>query len=809
MESRIQKLIDEMTLEEKASLCSGLYNWYLKPVERLGGPSLCVSDGPHGLRKHGPGEENASLPHSVPSTCFPTASATANSWDRDLIHEIGVALGEECLQERVDVLLGPGVNIKRSPLCGRNFEYFSEDPCLAGEMAAAFIKGVQSKGVGTSLKHYAVNNQETLRLTIDAVVDERALREIYLSGFEEAVKRSNPWTVMCAYNKLNGAYCSEHEKLLTGILREEWGYTGMVVSDWGAVNERVDGLQSGLDLEMPGSKGITDKKIVAAVKDGSLDMGTLDTAVSRILALVYRAVENRQEDYRYDGDAHHALAWKAAAQSAVLLKNDDSILPLKKDAKIALIGAFSKTPRYQGNGSSLVNPTRLECAYDAFADRGMNITYSPGYEMDSDQSDPKLIEEAVRSAKDADVAVVFAGLPKDYESEGFDRIHMDMPQSHNDLIAAVASANPHTVVVLQNGAPVAMPWVDQVKAVLECYLAGQAGGPAASDVLMGDVNPSGKLAETFPLSLSDTPCYRYFPEGPRTVEYRESVYVGYRYYETAGKDVLFPFGHGLSYTTFAYRDMVLSASRIRDDETLDVTVTVENTGDSAGAEIVELYVRDDASTIFRPQKELKAFAKVYLEPGEKKTVSFTLSKRAFAYYHAGINEWHVESGSFTVMAGSSSAVIHVTAPVYVESTRTDVDVPDYCQSAPAYYHLPVGEFSVPDGEFSALLGRQLPEKQRRLDAPFTPNSTMEELRRRWIGRLLYKVVRHEVRKVFLTAKDDPTAIRMVEQTVSDMPLRNLVVNSDGVFSFRMMDALILILNKQRIKGILTLLGIRK
>ena len=808
MDSRIQQLIDAMTLEEKASLCSGMNYWYLEPIERLGVPSIGMADGPHGLRKHIPGKENAGQSESIPATCFPTASATANSWNRTLMREIGEALGEESIQENVDVLLGPGVNIKRSPLCGRNFEYISEDPFLAGELASAFVNGVQSKGVGTSLKHYAANNQETLRLTIDAVVDERALREVYLAGFEKVIKQTKPWTVMCAYNKLNGTYCSEHQKLLTGILRDEWGYEGMVVSDWGAVNDRVDGIGAGMDLEMPGNNGLNDQKIVEAIKDGSLDISDLDAAAARILSLIDKAVANRQK-YRYDIDAHHALARKAAAQSAVLLKNQDGILPLKKGAKIAVIGAFAKAPRYQGNGSSLVNPTKMECAYDAFIARDMDVTYSPGYPMDTDRPDSNLIEAAVRAAKEADAAVIFAGLPKEYESEGFDRIHMDMPQSHNDLIEAVARANADTIVVLQNGAPITMPWIDNVKSVLECYLAGQAGGPAAVDILLGDVNPSGKLAETFPLKLSDTPCYRYFPEGPRTVEYRESLYVGYRYYDTARKDVLFPFGHGLSYTQFAYRDMRLSAKRIKDDGILDVTVTVENTGERAGAEIVQLYVRDDMSTIFRPEKELKGFTKVYLEPGETKTVSFTLDKRSFAYYHTGINDWHVESGAFTVMAGSSSAAIHLTAQVYVESNRPDLAAPDYRETAPAYHNLSKGEFSVPDEDFIALLGRELPEKGRPPGAPYDANSTIGEIRNRLIGRMIHRVVQRMARNMFIDSNADATAMRMVEQAVTDMPLRNMVVNSDGAFSFRMMDALILILNRKRFKGLMTLLGIKK
>lgn len=774
-------------------MCSGLNYWHTKTVERLGVPSICVSDGPHGLRKHLPGGEEAGLPGSVPATCFPTASATACSWDIGLMHEIGEALAEESLQEDVSVLLGPGVNIKRSPLCGRNFEYISEDPYLSGEMAAALIRGVQSRGVGTSLKHFAVNSQETRRLTIDAVVDERALREIYLAGFEKAVKQGQPLTVMCAYNRLNGTYCSEHKRLLTDILRNEWGFGGPVMSDWGAVNDRAAGVAAGLDLEMPGNGGINDKRIVAAVKDGTLDEAILDETVARMLALASGAPKTGGT---YDTEAHHALARRAAAHSAVLLKNEGGVLPLSKESRIAVIGGFAKSPRYQGNGSSLVHPVKIESAYDAFAARDVDIAYRAGYDS-SDRPGPALIEEAVQAAKESGAAVVFAGLPDTYESEGFDRLHMDMPQSHNDLISAVAKANPNTVVVLQNGAPVAMPWIHDVKAVLECYLGGQAGGPAAVDILLGDVNPSGKLAETFPLRLSDTPCYRYYPGGPDTVTYRESVYVGYRYYDTAKKKVLFPFGHGLSYTRFTYTDMALSAERIDDRQTLDVTVTVKNTGGVAGAEIIELYVKDDRSTIFRPEKELKGFEKVYLEPGEQKAVTFTLGKRSFAYYNVHTGGWHVPSGAFTVMAGSSSGRIHLTGTVYVESTQPDVQAPDYSETAPGYYRLGEGELEMGDGDFRAVLGRELPPKKIS-PFPYHPNSTLGDTRKRLIGRIVYKIIMR-------IAKKDYASMQMIEETIAELPLRGLVTFSDGMFTFGMMKALILMLNHKWIRGAARLL----
>lgn len=670
MKRDIKKLVSQMTLEEKAGLCSGLDAWNLKSIERLGIPSIMVSDGPHGLRK----EDWKSKPghySSVPATCFPTAVGLASSWNRELVEKVGAALGEECQAEGISVLLGPGANIKRSPLCGRNFEYFSEDPYLSSEMAASHIKGVQSRGVGTSLKHFAANNQEHRRMSVDAVIDERTLREIYLASFEDAVKKAKPWTIMCSYNRVNGEFASENKYLLTDILRDEWGFDGIVVSDWGAVNERVPGLKAGLDLEMPSSHGTGDRKIVDAVRNGSLPEEVLDKAVERILNLIFKAVDNRKENASYDRKAHHQLAREVAAECMVLLKNKDGILPLKKKGTIAVIGEFAKRPRYQGGGSSHVNPTMLDDVYEEIrkaAGNDANVIYSQGYSLEKDETDETLLNEAKKAAIEADVAVIFAGLPEHYESEGYDRQHMKMPESHCTLIEEVAKVQPNVVVVLSNGSPVEMPWIDKAKAVLEAYLGGQAMGGAVADLLFGDANPSGKLAETFTEELSHNPSFLNFPgEGDR-VEYREGIFVGYRYYDMKNIKPLFPFGYGLSYTTFEYSDLKISKEDINDTETVRVSVKVKNTGGIAGKEIVQLYVRDVESSVIRPEKELKGFEKVELKPGEEKTVVFELDKRAFAYYNTDTRDWHVETGEFEILIGKSSRDIVLRDKIFVNSS---------------------------------------------------------------------------------------------------------------------------------------------
>ena len=664
---KLQELIGKMTLEEKASLCSGADFWHTESVERLGIPAMMVSDGPHGLRKQDQEADHLGVNDSIKAVCFPAGCGTAASFNRELITGMGEVLGEECQAEGVGVILGPAVNIKRSPLCGRNFEYYSEDPMVASEMAGALIKGIKKKNVGTSIKHFLANNQETRRMSSSSEVDERTLREIYLAAFEGAVSSQKPWTVMCSYNKINGTYAAEHKEALTDILRGEWGFDGFVVSDWGAVNNRVPDLEAGLDLEMPASGGINDEQIVDAVKEGRLEESVLDRAVERILNIVYRFQENRNDSAVFDRDKDHEYAKKVAEETIVLLKNEDGLLPLSEKEEIAFIGKYARQPRFQGGGSSHINSHKVTGAWDVVKDWG-NITFAEGYGDQEDVTDEALIAEAVEKAGKAKAAVIFAGLPDAFESEGFDRSHMGMPNCQNELINRVAAVQPNTIVVLHNGSPVEMPWADQVKGIVEAYLSGQAVGAAVVDILFGKVNPSAKLPETFPYKLEDNPSYLYYLGEGDKVEYREGVFVGYRYYDTKKMDVRFPFGYGLSYTTFAYSNLKLSAAQIKDTDTLTVSVDVTNTGSMAGKEVVQLYVSDVESTVIRPVKELKGFDKVDLQPGETKTVTFTLGKRAFAYWNTQIHDWHVESGEFRILVGKSSRDIQLEETVTVEST---------------------------------------------------------------------------------------------------------------------------------------------
>jgi len=665
----MKSLIEQMTLEEKASLCSGKNTWYTQSVERLGIPSLMVTDGPHGLRKQKASADHLGLFDSVPSTCFPSAAGVASSWNRALIGQMGEALGKECQAEEVAVLLGPGVNIKRSPLCGRNFEYFSEDPFLSSEMAAHHIIGVQSQGVGTSLKHFAANNQEHRRMTSDSIVDERTLREIYLASFEGAVKQAQPWTVMCAYNKVNGEFASENEELLTHILKEEWGHEGLVVSDWGAVNDRVKGIAAGLELEMPSSHGEGTAAIIKAVQEGRLSEEKLDQAVERLLTVIFKAKDNQKADASFDTEAHHQLAREIARESMVLLKNEDRILPLSRTGKLAIIGAMAKDVRYQGSGSSQIKPTKLEDISEEMIKIAPDaeVVYAQGYQLSDEETDSALLEQAKQAAANSDTAVVFAGLPARYESEGFDRQHLRIPPNQIALIEEIAKVQPNLVVVLSNGAPVEMPWLPHVKGLLEAYLGGQALGGAIADLLFGVVSPSGKLAETFPIALSDNPSYLFYPGEGDKVEYREGIFVGYRYYDKKQQPVLFPFGHGLSYTTFDYSNLVVQQQKISDQDKLNVQVTISNTGAVAGKEIVQLYVRDVESSVIRPDKELRAFDKVELQPGESKTVIFELDKRSFAYYDVELKDWVVETGSFELLVGRSSQEIVLTEQIEVIS----------------------------------------------------------------------------------------------------------------------------------------------
>lgn len=666
-QKEIRELIRKMTLEEKASLCSGADVWHTKAVERLGIPAIMVSDGPHGLRKQEMTADHLGINESISAVCFPAGCASACSWDREVMRSIGTALGNECRAEGVSVILGPAINIKRSPLCGRNFEYLSEDPCLAGELASAYIDGVQSRNVGTSLKHFFANNQEYRRMTSSSDMDERTMREIYLAPFETAVKQSKPWTVMNSYNRVNGAYVGETKEYLTDILRNEWGFDGFVMTDWGAVNERVPALKAGCDLEMPSSGGLNDKLIVDAVREGKLDEKLVDQACERILNIVFRYTENKKQA-AFDREADHETARRAEADSIVLLKNEDSILPVKAGTKLAVIGKYALAPRYQGGGSSHINSCRVDAALDALK-AYTSVTYAEGFHDDKDETDEKLLSEAARIAAHADLAVIFAGLPDAFESEGFDRKHLHMPESQNELIREVCKAQPNTVVVLHNGAPVEMPWINEVKGLVETYLGGQAVGPAVADVLTGKVNPSGHLAETFPLRLEDTPCYLTYGGDHDHSSYGEGVFVGYRYYVSRNMRVLFPFGYGLSYTDFRYKNLHFDKHTMADSDIAQVYVDVENAGEVRGKALVQLYVAPPQNGLKRPLRELKRFERVELMPGEIRTVSFTLDKRCFAAWDTRMHDWYTEEGDYSVQICSDAQTVQLEESIHVTPAK--------------------------------------------------------------------------------------------------------------------------------------------
>ncbi len=777
-----KEILAMMSLEEKASLCDGRDFWHLKGFEKYDIPEIMVCDGPHGLRKKDYSKSGPSLSCSVKSICFPTAATTACSWDPELLYEMGVALGKKCLKEEVGVLLGPGVNMKRSPLCGRNFEYFSEDPVLAGELAAGFINGVQSMGVGTSLKHFCTNSQETRRMTCDSVVDERALREIYLTAFETAVKKSQPWTVMNSYNKINGFHGSENEHTQTEILRDEWGFKGAVVSDWGAVNNRVLGLLNGNDIEMPSSSGAGTKKIVEAVGNGTLDESVVDERALKVLELIKKASDGAKKCYQYNDADDQPLARKIASQSMVLLKNN-GILPLKKQGKIAVIGDFAKNPRYQGAGSSQINPTQLDNAFDELKNAGYDVEFAQGYERSKRRArkNSSHILEAAELAQGCDAAIVFIGLTDEYESEGYDRTHMSLPEAHNALVEEICKVNRNVIVVLAGGSPVEMPWNDRASAILNSYLGGQAGAGAIADIISGKVNPSGKLAETYPMCYGCTPAKNYFPGNPATVEFRESIYIGYRYYQKVGKEVRYPFGFGLSYTSFEYSNIVLNKNNICDIDNLKVTFKVKNTGDIAGYETAQLYVADRESTVFRPVRELKAFKKIWLDAGEEKEICLELDNRAFAFYNVIINDWCVESGEFDILIGASSEDIRLSAAVNVSAPA--VPMPDYSETAPVYYTGDVQ--NVPDEQFRAVLGREIPNSDFDKSKPIDISDNFENAAHTKNGKKLYKMLKTLVPEGFAQAIALTT------------PFRDFISMSGGVFSEQMAEGLCRLLNGEK------------
>lgn len=806
----IRQIISRMTPEQKAKLCSGKDIWNLEGFSEPEIPSIMVTDGPHGLRKQrGPGD-HVGISNAVPAVCFPTASALASSWDEGLMEELGTLLGEECRQENVAVLLGPGANIKRSPLCGRNFEYFSEDPFLSGKLAAALIRGIQSQGIGTSLKHFAANNQERRRMSIDTLVDERALREIYLAGFETAVKEGRPDTVMNAYNRLNGVYCSENRWLLTDILKNEWGHEGFVMTDWGAENDRVEGLKAGQELEMPGPGAGNTRLILEALRDGSLDVSRLDDAVERILKVVFKTSAVLAGGFSYDEQRHHHKAKQILCESAVLLKNI-GILPLKESGSVALIGEFAKKPRYQGSGSSLISPTRLDNAWDAIAaltDGGVELSYEPGYNSASERADEKLIARAVEAARRADTVLLFAGLPDISESEGFDREHLDMPASHNRLIEAVAEANPRTVVVLSNGSPVTMPWLDKVQAVLETYLGGQAWGSAVADLIFGRENPGGKLAESFPAKLEDVPATVNFPGGTNSVAYAESVYVGYRYYDAAGSNLLFPFGHGMSYTTFEYTGLQVGAP---DDEgNVRISLSVRNTGELPGKEIVQIYVRDIEASVFRPEKELKGFAVLHLAPGETATVERILDRRAFSFWDSGAGAWRLEAGDFEILIGASSTDIRLRGSLRLESGDSLSDwALGLRERLPGYFKPEISRFAdlSDQSDFAGLMNRPLPPRNIPPGTPVSRISTLYDIRKTLVGGFIYRTAKRQAKK--MAGRDaDPKTVEMMHAVIRDLPLKSVAIMGEGI-NMKMVDGMISMMNGRFFAGLGQILRNRK
>ncbi|MCC8072963.1 MAG: glycoside hydrolase family 3 C-terminal domain-containing protein [Clostridiales bacterium] len=784
-------IIKKMTLEQKAAFVSGFDYWHLEECAELGLPKIMITDGPHGLRKQNTDKKSSDgigLGNSVPATCFPPASTSSCSWDEDLLRAEGEALGEECLKEQVSTILGPGTNIKRSPVCGRNFEYFSEDPYLAGKCSANLVNGVQSKGVGTSLKHFACNSQEAFRMVINEVIDERAMRELYLTAFEICVKEAQPWTIMNSYNRINGVYASQNHHLQEEILRDEWGFKGLLVTDWGASVDRVPGLINGTDLEMPSSGTLNSKKIIEAVNNGSLDIAVLDKRVDNVVDLIVKSKPALEKKHTYDVEAHHKLAQKVAEGSMVLLKNDDNILPLKQGQKVAVIGEMAKSPRFQGAGSSVINPTKLDNAYDELKKLGVDMIYAQGYEKSKDEINDALVNEAVTAAKNADVALVFVGLTEEFEGEGYDRENIEMPNSHNNLVSLVANANPNTAVVLAGGSVINLKWINEVKGLLNSGLGGQAGGAAVANILTGNVNPSGKTSETYPLSFDENPTYGNYPGGPVTSEHRESVYIGYRYYDKAGKDVLFPFGYGLSYTTFEYSDIKLSSDSIKDTDTVKVSFKIKNTGSVDGAEIAQIYVADKESTIFRPVKELRAFKKVFLKAGEEKEVSVELSKRAFAFFNVNINDWMVETGEFDIMVGASSRDIKLSATMTVTST-VDAEIPDYSKTAPAYYSADVS--GMKGEQFEAVYGDKLPSPEPDTTKKIDIYCCLNDARHTKWGGKICRLIEGIMSKMGSAENGDG---KMLAAMATQIPIRNFIAMSMGVFSPEMADGLLMMLN---------------
>ncbi|MGG1880233.1 glycoside hydrolase family 3 C-terminal domain-containing protein [Paenibacillus cisolokensis] len=796
---KYRDLIEKMTLEEKASLMSGKDFWQTQEIERLGIHSIFLADGPHGIRKQAEAADHLGLNPSLPATCFPTAATVANSWNVELGEQIGRYLGQEAVAQKLNVLLGPGINMKRNPLCGRNFEYFSEDPYLAGKLAAGYIRGIQEHGISACVKHFAANNQEERRMSIDTIVDERTLREIYLTAFEIAINEGKPQTVMSSYNRVNGDYTNENLHLMQDILRKEWGYDGVVVTDWGGSNDRVAGLIAGNELEMPTTAGETNAEIVQAVKSGKLDEEVLDQCADRLLHLIFTTEQAFAGEHQptFDIKEHHAVAQQAAEESIVLLKNEGGILPLNPASKIAVIGDFAMEPRYQGAGSSIVNPTALDNTLESLKPFGLNsIGYEPGFERYGKKSRKK-VARACALAEQADIVLLYIGLDEVTEAEGLDRQNMRLPDNQIALLEALYQVNPNIVAVLSCGSAIEMPWIHQVKGLLHGYLSGQAGARAILRVLTGEVNPSGKLAETYPLCYADTPSASNFPGKEVSVEYREALFIGYRYYDTANVDVLYPFGYGLSYTTFDYSDLAIDAS--------GATFTLTNSGARDGMEVAQLYVGCGSTEIFRAQKELKGFSKVFLRAGESKTVHIPFDDKTFRYFNVKTNRWEVEESDYQIMIGASSADIRLQGDWYVAGS--DAPLPYDPAKLPSYYS---GQAShVSQSEFEQLLGRPVPTATWDRTQPLGYNDTIAQCQyaKGWAARLAYHAITFA--HWFLWKIGKRSTANLIMMSVYHMPFRGIARMTGGIVNMPMLDGLLMMANGSFFKGLRHLLKERK
>lgn len=793
MKRKHQDIIDQLTLQEKASLMSGKDFWQTENINRLGIPSIFLSDGPHGLRKQQASADSLGLKESFKATCFPTASAVASSWNLELGRQIGEALGKEAIYEKVHVLLGPGINTKRNPLCGRNFEYFSEDPYLAGKMAAQYVHGIQSQGVSACVKHFACNSQELRRMNVDSVVDERALRELYLTNFEIAIKEGKPWTIMSSYNLVNGEYSNQNQHICNEILRNEWKYDGVMVSDWGGEDDRIKGLQANNELEMPFNDGDTDRQIFKAVNDGVLDESILDDCVDRVIDLVLRTNKNLKEaPVTFNEEENHKLAEKAAEECIVLLENN-GILPLSKDKKVAFIGKFIEQPRYQGAGSSLVNPTRLDKVIDLLnANSDINfIGYEPGFNLNGKRSERRATA-AIKLASNADVIVAFLGLNELSEAEGIDRVNMELPNNQLRLLEELYKLDKPIVVCLFAGSAVELPFAKRVDGLLHCHLTGQASANTIINVLTGKVNPSGKLSESYPFFYKNYPAYNYFHKNENTAEYRESIYVGYRYYEKTNTDVLYPFGYGLSYTKFAYRDLALSPEGAK--------FKIKNVGKVKGKEVAQMYIGLKKTKIFRPYKELKGFLKVELEPGEEKEVFIPFDEYSFRYFNVTTNKWEIEEGDYDISVGGSSKDIYLKERLHVKGTTTVLPYEE--KLCPSYFSGKV--YDVPDKEFAYVLGREIPDGKlkfyRKNRIVVNYYTTIEQLRfsQGFAGRTFAWTIRVIIRFLKHT---NPKAANTLIMGVYHQPMRGLARLTSGAIHWEQLDGLIMMFNGHFFKGL--------